>query len=213
MGRVFDLLFPLECLACGAPGAHCCPSCLAGVRLGRRVFRGRALGSVFAAHPYADPLARTLLHHLKYEGWTCAWPAIETLTRRAAAALPALSEGALIVPVPLHRRKEAVRGFNQAAMIAETLAETLGADLRGGALVRVRPTRPQSEEGIDRSANTAGAFVADGCVGGRPVLLVDDVRTSGATMEACARALRRAGAARVDGFALVWGGGRDDKEA
>ena len=105
-----------------------------------------------------------------------------------------------IVPVPLHPRRLAWRGFNQSLELARLLAADLGRPVLPGALRRIRDTTPQSQlPGARRRANIAGAFLADPAqVAGRSVLLVDDVMTTGATIDTAADALCAAGAARVD---------------
>lgn len=106
----------------------------------------------------------------------------------------------LVAPVPLHPARLAWRGFNQSLELARPLARKYGWPIVPAALVRVRRTKPQSTlSGRERRENIRGAFAADAAlVRGRRVLLTDDVMTTGATVEACARALIEAGAARVD---------------
>ncbi len=127
-------------------------------------------------------------------------------------ALPAgelLGEVDLVAPVPLHRRRLMQRGFNQAALLAQSLAGAEGPRYVPDLLVRVRATA--SQQGLGAGARqrnvTAAAFRVHPAhrdkVAGRRVLLVDDVLTTGATLTACARALGRAGAAAVDGLALA----------
>ena len=109
----------------------------------------------------------------------------------------------LIVPVPLHPSRIRSRGFNQSALIAQTMTARGWAGqgiLDGEALIRTRKTRPQVElGGRDRQENVKGAFALKepGKVEGRTILLVDDVVTTGATVRECARALKKAGAKRV----------------
>ncbi|MBI4279244.1 MAG: ComF family protein [Armatimonadetes bacterium] len=105
----------------------------------------------------------------------------------------------LVVPVPLHPARERERSFNQAHLLAVEVAAVLGAPLAPAALRRVRATPQQTGlAGDARRENVAGAFEAEaGAVRGRRILLVDDVMTTGATLEASAEPLRRAGAREV----------------
>ena len=108
-------------------------------------------------------------------------------------------EDAIIVPVPLHRWRLWGRGFNQSALVAQQLATQWGLSTDASSLRRARRTRPL--KGLNhnqRRKAVAGAFKANSELKGRPVILIDDVLTSGSTAEACARALRRAGAGRIE---------------
>jgi ComF family protein len=121
-----------------------------------------------------------------------------------------LAEADLIVPVPLHRRRLWQRRFNQAAVLAQHISQQCGVAWRGDVLLRTSSTA--SQVGLtaeERRSNVRHAFNVppdvQSFVGGKCVVLVDDVRTTGATAEACAIALQKAGAARVYvlTFALV----------
>jgi ComF family protein len=120
---------------------------------------------------------------------------------RAGAEL--LAEADLLVPVPLHRRRLALRRFNQAAALADAVSQACGVPVEALALERVKPTHPQvGLSRPQRAANVQGAFKVSAAgrlrIEGRAVVLVDDVLTSGATINAASRALLRAGAGRVD---------------
>jgi len=150
-----------------------------------------------AAMVYGGP-ARTAILALKHgdKPWLAGIMAVHMA--RAGAAL--ITAETLLVPVPLHRWRLWRRGYNQAGLLAQALAKRTGADIAIDALERVRPTPPSVGMGrAMRAKNVRGAFkVRDrGLVKGRTILLVDDVLTSGATADACARILRRAGAASV----------------
>jgi ComF family protein len=127
----------------------------------------------------------------------------------------------VIVPVPLHIARQRERGYNQADLLARALGHMMGLPVLAGALARARPTRAQvGLSAAERRVNMQGAFasvvlvhraapLAGGCAGHNPsvhnqrVLLIDDVCTTGATLEACSVALQAAGAASVWGFTLA----------
>jgi ComF family protein len=105
----------------------------------------------------------------------------------------------LVAPVPLHANRLRQRGYNQAALLANELEQHTGLPLRKDLMVRVRPTPPQMRlDARARRRNVHGAFICpDELVEGRRVLVVDDVCTTGATLEACANALREKGATAI----------------
>ncbi|MBA3944292.1 MAG: ComF family protein [Herpetosiphonaceae bacterium] len=128
-------------------------------------------------------------------------PLAELAVQIAGSAIPLVDA---IVPVPLYARRQRERGFNQAELLAQGIGLRLDLPLLAQGLCRKRPTHQQV--GLDRTerrANMVGAFRWQGSPPPRRVLLLDDVVTTGATMEACAAALRLAGAAEVHGWAIA----------
>ncbi len=220
-----DTLYPPTCLACRAATGEAdalCPACWRAMRFIERPFCER-LGTPFeqdlgagllspqaiadppvfrrarAVARFEDGPARRLVHRLKYSdrgelaGPLGAW--------MARAGADALAEADAIVPVPLHAVKLWTRRFNQAAALARAIARQTGKPFEPGLLARVKATRSQvglSRE--QRAQNVQGAFrtPSGARVKGRRIALVDDVLTSGATANAAARALLRAGAVQVD---------------
>src|SRR3954469_3463490 len=148
-----------------------------------------------------DDVARSLVHALKYGDRLDLAP---TMGRWMANAGPELTRQAdAIVPVPLHWRRQWARRFNQSALLAEIISRATGVPVAHSALKRVKATPQQvGLSQSERALNVQGAFrvPADskGTIAGQKLVLVDDVLTSGATVDACARALLRAGAASVD---------------
>jgi ComF family protein len=148
-----------------------------------------------------DEVARTLVHALKYQDRTDLAPAMGRWMARAGHEL--LGDADILVPVPLHWRRAWHRRYNQSGALARVIERQSGVALKGDVLRRVRATEQQvGLSRTQRASNVQGAFqVADAArseVQGRRVVLVDDVLTSGATVDACARALLRAKAAQVD---------------
>ena len=162
-------------------------------------------GRARAVARFEDGPARQLVHRLKYgDRGELAEPMGRWMAR---AGEELLDDANLLVPVPLHRLRLAQRRFNQAAALAQSIGKSSGAPVAAQALLRVKPTPPQV--GLTRNMrarNMQGAFQVaperQSEVVGRQIVLVDDVMTSGATLNAAARALLRAGATRVD--ALVF---------
>ena len=155
--------------------------------------------------PYRmDGAVRQAVHALKYQYVRALAPTLGHLLAEfvASSDLPA----DVLVPVPLHPRRERNRGYNQSLLLARETGKIAGLPVEDKALRRLRatPSQAQSAGQEERRANVADAFATDTTlVQGRRVLLVDDVYTTGATLEACAMALKEAGAASVWGLALA----------
>jgi len=220
-----DALYPPVCLACPAATSEAgalCPACWRAMRFIERPFCDR-LGTPFehdlgegrlspkavadppvfrrarAVARFEDGPARRLVHRLKYsDRGELARPLGAWMARAGADVL---AEADAIVPVPLHARRLWMRRFNQAAALAREIARLSGKPFEPQLLRRVKATR--SQVGLSREMrerNMQGAFRAapDARAKGRRLVLVDDVLTSGATANAAARALLRAGAEQVD---------------
>lgn len=229
--RCIDVLLPPRCLACGeivsADGALC-PACWAtvafiappccrrcgvpfafdpgaGVECGECVRQPPPFQRARAALRY-DDASRGLILGFKHADRTHAAPAFAAWMARAAG--PLLTDAEVVVPVPLHWTRLIRRRYNQAALLALAIGRIGGRTVVPDALVRRRRTPSQGQmRRLGRFRNVTGAFVIHprraGHVAGKRVLLVDDVLTTGATVEACIRALRAAGATAVDVVTLA----------
>lgn len=187
-----DLLAPPSCAACEGPlpvaSAGFCEAC------GPLLDPGERVGSALSAYVFGGPLADAI-RRFKYGRRTELAAVLGALL--AQRALELSGEVDAVVPVPLHPARLRRRGFNQAALLAAPVARALGVPLRASALARTRDTPPQAGLGAgDRLRNVRGAFVTRSAPSGR-VLLIDDVRTTGATLAECAEALRAGGASSV----------------
>jgi ComF family protein len=226
---VLDAVMPPQCLACGAPvdrHGGLCAGCFGQITFVTRPYcricglpvqsysddevtcgaclRDRpAFRQARAVMVYNDA-GKALVLALKHADRTDLAAHLARWMSREAGDLVRGCDA--IVPVPMHRRRLWLRTYNQAALLARALAADTRLPMLATTLVRARPT--PSQGGLDRAArrrNVAGAFrvAAPDAVGGKTLLLVDDVLTTGATADSCARALLRAGAAAVDVLVLA----------
>lgn len=228
---VLDLVLPPRCLSCASPvsepGVVCLP-CWQELDFIERPFCQR-LGTPFAADlgfdlispkAIADPpifgraravaryegTARLMVHRLKYADRLDLSATMGRWMARAGAEI--LHDADALVPVPLHRMRLWGRRFNQAGELAKAIGQESGVRVLHGNLVRQKATRSQvGLSSRERASNVAGAFsLRDSrAVADKRIILVDDVMTTGSTLNSAARALKKAGAAEVDVlvFALV----------
>ena len=202
-GALGSMIAPPQCVLCDQPGlpgpVDLCAACLAGLPrpAGDEPVAGGDFTLVCCPWSFDFPVD-ALVRALKFRGERCHARLLGTLLARERARHDAPFPK-LVIPVPLHPLRLRARGYNQAAELACYAARELALPLDRHALRRLRPTREQSAlRSRDRAANVAGAFGATRALAGWRVALVDDVVTTGSTVNAAAAALRQAGAAAVE---------------
>ena len=216
---VFDIFFPKKCLECGRFGKYICNNCFSKTEQAFAICPGCGNpsrdGLRHSYCKYKTPLNRLILIW-KYSGvvrkaliglkFKLAFSIAEELANRAVTQLQTIQlADSLLVPIPLHPRRQNWRGFNQAELIGKQMGKKMA--LVNG-LARTRATNQQARtvNRGTRAENIKGAFglSRDGeGLSGKRVILVDDVFTSGVTMRECAKTLKKAGVAEVWGLVLA----------
>ncbi|MFZ1626485.1 MAG: double zinc ribbon domain-containing protein [Candidatus Moraniibacteriota bacterium] len=226
-----DIFFPLRCFGCETEGTLACAACLGTIRereyqecsVCRKPYQKNgatcrdcrkttALDGLFIARSYRHRLLQKLVFALKYRFIDTAADPLAALLAESIAHHP-FPLPDLVIPVPLHARRLRFRGFNQAEVLAQKLMVHLlpgsPIPIRNDLLARSRFTKPQmkTDSKPERLANLAEAFIAPletaGPLVGKHLWLIDDVATTGTTLDECARALKIAGAKTVWGIVIA----------
>lgn len=218
MSTLLDFLFPPACLGCGRSGAQLCATC-AGL-----IPTAPATGELWleAASDYNHPFAKRAVWLLKYRGsrviardlaQKLAERWLEILTEIIALQPASAEQVWLVVPIPVTKKRERERGFNQALALARHLvaADPSHLELASNLLIKTRETISQMKirNRAERLKNLTGAFAVPGnkleTITGKNILLIDDVITTGATMTEARKTLLAAGAKSVHGLAFAHG--------
>lgn len=224
-----DILFPPVCPVCGRPSrSYFHPECeekLVPVRGARCAVCGKQLNDereslcldcrrkrhefiqVISVLQYTEA-ARQCIYRFKYKNKREYAKPLAYLMWKYAARRIRFYRPEVIVPVPMYAAKKRRRGYNQTELLAQALSDVSGIECAPDALVRTRATRPMKElTAGERAANLAGAFEPAGALPWKRVLLLDDIYTSGSTLDACAAALKAGGVQEVYGICLCTGEG------
>ena len=227
---VLDILFPKFCVNCGKEGDYLCPDCFSLIEILDRQYcpfcsapkvvpdgktcsschRTKTLKGLFCAASYDNFIIRKLVRQFKYEPFVKGLS--QTLSFLIITHFLRLNKtdfhSFVLVSVPQRKRKLKYRGFNPAEEIAKGLSEDLKILLLPDALVKIKQTPPQIElNKEERKTNIKGVFACSKpeLIKNQKILLVDDVFTTGATMEECALTLKKAGAKEVWGAVVARG--------
>ena len=219
-GAVLDLLLPLSCAVCNREGRFLCTECEPSLPRLEHPYCSICVapGTAGLCHwcatsppamdevtaPYTmDGAARELVHRLKYRNLRALAPGMAGLMARHLESHP--MDADVLIPVPLHPRRERARGYNQSELLTRGLSRLTGLPSATGVLHRHRDTAPQveMESREERRLNIEGAFACSTDLAGQSVLLVDDVVSTGGTVSACAAPLKGAGARSVSVLVLA----------
>ena len=223
---LLETLYPLECVGCGSAGRVVCDRCAEDLPVLQPPYCRtcaapgnfarcqtcaesiRQFDGVRAPYRYAGPIRQAILA-LKYGGIKAGASQLGDLLADYLDANPL--PGEIIAPAPMHQRRLRERGYNQAELLARRVAAHSGLRYDAKLLRRARPVEPQAGIGsaAQRAVNVANsvALASGKDVQGVGVIVVDDVSTTGSTLESCAAVLKQAGAASVWGLTLAVAGG------
>jgi ComF family protein len=216
-----DLLFPRWCVGCGREGDFICPACLRSLprimpplcprcglpqssdALCPTCRGGQAEIDGIRAPFRFEGVVRRTVHELKYRNLRALAQLLARLLNDYLCDNPLPAD--ILVPVPLHPKRLRERGYNQSRLLAKELGKLTGLPVVDDCLVRERHSLPQARtaSAAERRGNVTGAFACRRRIEGERVIVIDDVATSGATLDACARALKQAGAGSVWGLVLA----------
>ncbi len=221
-GNFLDFLFPAHCLGCGREGEFLCASCRNSlprclpplcVKCGRPLTLEQRCSNCYnwqmeidgIRSPFRfEGIVRQAIHKFKYNNFKALGLTLSHLLAGYLEARPLPKE--VLVPVPLHSHRLRERGYNQSSLLAQELGKLTAIPVVEGSLVRFKdtPSQARSATAESRRSNVAEAFACrDQRLQGERVLLIDDVCTTGATLNSCAIALKRVGATSVWGLTLA----------
>ncbi|NQV13539.1 MAG: ComF family protein [Parcubacteria group bacterium] len=227
---LLDIIFPIKCVSCGREGEWVCTACLREIELNRELVCPRCgyasgdgsfcdqcrvtskMAGIIVAASYEDKLLQQAVHALKYK-----------FVREMSRPLATILSGGLkiwlnhhqgdrqdvvLVPVPLYRKRERQRGFNQTALLAQELNKMARFTVRDDVLVRIKSTPAQAKlDPIKRRKNIKGAFRLENTaiLQGKTVFIIDDICTTSATLEECAKEIDKAQPREIWGLVLARG--------
>lgn len=225
-----DVVFPIKCLGCGREGEWLCSRCLGKMELNKKLVcprcgQGTKVGSfcgqcrvtskmtgIVIAASYEDKLLQRAVHTLKYKF-------VQDMSRPLAVILRAglkiwfdhhcvRPAEIILVPVPLFKKRQRQRGFNQTALLAQRLGEQMKLAVRDDVLVRVKSTPAQAKlDPIRRRKNIRGVFQLRNMAAprGKIVFIIDDICTTSATLEECAKEIAKTQPREIWGLVLARG--------
>ena len=231
---MLDLFFPKFCLGCQKEGTYLCDDCRTLLDISEYNYclcntkpqrlppdqksgkcqrcQDKKLSGLFSALPYKEKtLTRKLIYQFKYQ------PYLKDLAKTLASILiehfvisgkntDEIWENSVLIPVPLHKKKLKIRGYNQSEELAKELSKILQIPVLSDILVKIKSTKPQMElKKEEREKNLEGVFAVSDTAkfAGKKIFLVDDVYTTGSTMEECAKTLKQAGAKNIWGIVIA----------
>lgn len=203
---LLNWLFPIHCICCGQEDAWLCHKCQGHIPPPKTPpFVPVGLNRIICATTFASPV-KELIHYYKYDHAYTVAPIMADLIMRQLQNYP-VATNPIIIPVPLHKRRQRERGFNQAELIAKQIHKKLNWTIMTGVLIRKRHTSQQAKlNKTQRLSNLTNAFCITKyeLIVDRDIILLDDVLTTGATLTACAAALQTAKPRSITGLCVAY---------
>jgi len=223
---IFDVLFPPVCLGCFKNteekqylcdtcrrlilinSAFSCPVCNLRLAEGKIICHHENAPKYIlgAAANYNNPVVNNLIHYFKYENFQNLAPLLSELILEFLNRTSFVVSNFILIPIPLHSSRERQRGYNQSKLLAEILSDKLKINLVDG-LKRIKKTNPQAQakKSGDREKNVKNCFevINANLIKGKNILLIDDVFTSGATMNEAVKVLKKVGARKIAALVIA----------
>lgn len=193
--ELMSFLFPSRCIGCGTKDEALCASCISVARKSLSTPHAYIV-SVF---DFKDPIIRKVVHAIKYYHRRDIIPVIAVSLAEELKRSTIIHENTVVIPIPMHRSRYALRGYNHAEALAREVATLLTIAISTDTLIRIKKTTQQAKlhRRQERLVNQKGVFTVNGDIYGKDILLIDDVTTTGATLEEARNILIKAGAKRV----------------
>jgi len=218
--NIWDIVFPKKCINCRREGSYLCEDCLSLVEINPYRYclcekmekkdkcdrcKDKNLDKLFSASSFKNKIVKESIHKFKY-GYIkdLAKPLALIVLSHLQTVDAEIDRSFIIIPVPLSNKKKGRRGFNQSEEIGKIISEATGIPLLSDALVKIKETSPQMELGREeRINNVKGCFEAKIDFKNRDIILLDDVYTTGSTLEECAKVLKLMGAKNIWGITVA----------
>jgi len=226
---LWDILFPEFCVNCQKEGSYLCPDCFSLIEIFERQYcpfchsskvvpdgktcgncrKNKKLDGLFCAVSYENFIVKKIIRQLKYEPFVrnLAKPLSDlVIAHLGSLKKQSFFENFLLIPIPLYIKRQKFRGFNQSEEIAKELSLSLKIPVNAGALAKIKNTAAQAElNNKERRENIKNVFlcVQPEAIKNKKIVLVDDVLTTGSTMESAAETLKNSGASEVWGLVIA----------
>lgn len=220
---ILDLLFPISCLNCHKENIWLCNECLAKINLENKLLTksspllqisGTGLDFIVITASYKNSILQKAIKCFKYKSIEALALPLSQLVKKTLQKHPwLLKQNFKIIPIPLHRRRELERGFNQNLVLAKQIwpirnwrCQSLQNSILDQTLIRFKYTKPQTKlKKTERQINIKGAFAIKDAkqIEKQNILLIDDVLTTGSTLNECAKILKQAGASNVGALVVA----------